>query len=979
MKELRIAVCVFLTVVMLSACIYRPMIPKHGAYLVDSGGRTIGVLETGTSLEVAMRGLMPNQVYDVELRAGDQQVSFARQTTDRHGNIDPFHLLYHGGVVGCSLRSGTAKKLPPFLFRNFEEAAAVLEGRTLTLTVTPVPSPTAALFYRDRPAAKVHLEIPVRARREAMVYASDSKGCLVNSAEVGSRDLYVSGQNFKPEEIIEVAVVPNQRDWFVDDLINDVTGVSGAAAPERVRTDEKGRFTVRVWQKDLQVRGAYDFVVRRLHGEDALKIDGQVKVPALRRIQKNDIIAYASDTAYLLFLRYPPGGPLMDIAGRPLSGSPYFQFADSFTTTNDPVWGAVDPTYVPTTHPGGRYAAYYVVAHRDVAGWDPLMGGSTALSDVSGGPEIMPIKAGCINGTDVRIWNNPTIGEYDVVVNFGSTPAETQTQFTDDFNYDSGLDFLDGADQIGFRVVNDPYEIETPPDPGTYYIGEASYSFDNLFSTFGSASNVDLRAVVRYPATSAGMNRPVAPGQHPLFVIEHGNHAHCKVVQDGRDFYVALREYYQSGTPFTAYSHDACPDREVNHQGYMHLLEALASHGIIAISIDAYDLTGSVPSWIEERGDLILKHLEFWSHLNDPTTFPTYTDPLGGIFQNHVDMLKISVSGHSRGGEASVAAYMRNLSSSNPFVIGSVSSIAPVDNLGYVLPDVPYFVILPAADGDVSSLSGARIFDRAGGTSDQTVKSGIHVYGASHNFFNTVWADDWDDSWSPRDDYISKENQQKIGEVYLSAFARAHLLGEPVYEDMLRGRLIFPSTSGYKIHHFRHEKSHSKLESGTIKGTPSGGATAVTVTNPSVHQTQAARIGWSTSTGRYTFSVPASQRNASGFEVLSFRVAQTNNTVNPHTGQEFQVKLIGGGKERAIYTGRFNAIPKPYDRKNDDSLGHVTGDAIDHNVMTTVRIPLQSFIVNRSGVTLDNIDTVDFMFTNPAQGEIYVDDVEFSR
>src|SRR5262249_3688830 len=171
-----------------------------------------------------------------------------------------------------------------------------------------------------------------------------------------------------------------------------------------------------------------------------------------------------------------------------------------------------------------------------------------------------------------------------------------------------------------------------------------------------------------------------------------------------------------------------CPDRELNHMGYMDLLDRLASKGIIAISIDAYDLTGNVPQLIPERSDLILKHLELWSHMNDLATFPSYPDFFAGRFNSHVDMTKISVSGHSRGGEASMVAYMRNASAPTPFNINSVSSIAPVDGQAYVLPDVPYFVILPAADGDVFNLSGMRIYDRAGSalpTPDGTNKSGI--------------------------------------------------------------------------------------------------------------------------------------------------------------------------------------------------------------------------------------------------------------
>lgn len=962
--------------ILMTACAYRPHLPSHGAYLADSGGRSIATLDVGGSLEAGARGLEPGQAYDFELTLDGERVSFARLGANALGEIAPFHLWFHSGVVGCSLREKDPGRLPRFMFRDFDEAQRALDGRSLSLSIrpsrrhtsdTPASLPgttpaTATLLVGDQHAVMPvgrQLEIPVRVRRSPMVFPSTKDACLLNSAEASAQAMFVSGRHFKPGEFVEVRIAPNQRLWRVGDIANDVTGVSGAAAPERVQADANGRFTVKVWDKELQRRGAYDIIARR-------NLDEESRTRPW--IGEDDIISYGSDTAYLLFLRYPPGGPLMDIAGRNLGGSPYFEFADSFAETSDDVWGAVDPTYVPATHPGGSYAAYYVVNHRDVLQW----GANTSLSDVTGTVEIMRVKAGCINATDTVIWTGTKpIGDYDVVVNFGSTPAETAAAFTDDMTYDSALDFLDGADQIGFRVAKDPHVRGPIP------IGEAEYSFDDavwvgdrvtaFIGASAGAQTVDLRAVVRYPATSAGTNTPVRAGQHPVFIIEHGNHSFCNV---------------------SASSHPACrvADRELNHRGYDELLNILASHGAIAVSIDAYDLTGGyinsppapggtarIPQWIEERGDLILKHLEFWSHLDDPSTYTSYSDPFAARFLNHVDMTKISVSGHSRGGEASVAAYARNLSRpvAQQFSINSVSSIAPVDALAgpaYTLGDVPYFVILPAADCDVSSLHGARIYDRAGGTTDQIVKSGNHIYGANHNFFNTVWAADGDECGSSsRVDFIPAADQQRLGEAYLAAFGRVHLLNEDVYEDMFRGRLTFPSTAGRKIYPFRHEKNHAKLDAGTGAGTPTMGVTESSIPGPSVHTTQAVRLNWSAPNTRYTYTFSPGQ-DASGFEVLSFRVAQTNNSVNPTTGQEFRVQLIGGGKQRAVYTGRFDPIPPPYNRSGTD-----------HNVMTTVRIPLHSFILNNSGVTLNNIDTVEFLFSNPSQGEIYIDDVEFSR
>jgi hypothetical protein len=382
-----------------------------------------------------------------------------------------------------------------------------------------------------------------------------------------------------------------------------------------------------------------------------------------------------------------------------------------------------------------------------------------------------------------------------------------------------------------------------------------------------------------------------------------------------------------------------------------------------------------VPQWIPERGTLILKHLELWSHMNNAVTFPAYPDFFAGRFAGKVDFTRVSVSGHSRGGEASVAAYMLNAASGNPFSIGSVSSIAPVDGQSYVLPGVPYYVILPAADCDVSNLGGQRIYDRAGtGVLEAATKSATYVYGANHNFFNTVWAADGDECGGPgRQDYIAAADQQEIGEAYLAAFHRTHLLGETVYDDLLRGGLTFPSTAGFKIYPVRHEGTHTRLISGGLPGglVAAGGATLAGATNPSPHWTSVTRVGWPASGAQVTYTVPVPKRDATPFEVLSFRVAQTTAAANPAgSDQDFMVELIGGGVTRGVFVGQFDAIPPRYP--------HPSG-VINHTVMTTVRVPLHSFIMNNSGLTLNNVDTVRFHFFAPATGDLYVDDVEFSR
>ena len=908
---------------------------------VDGGGRPIETLQIGSSLEMTATELEPRAQYEFRVTFDgepDRLVSFARVTSDARGTIAPFVLWFHSGVIGCSTRPADERR--PLRFRTFEEAEEALRGRVLRVTAHGARSDRAVL----------DLALPVSGRSSAMVYPADRNGCLLNSLETGTGDLYVAGRNFAPGEELAISIVPNQRAWRVGDRVADMSGAGSGAAAERVTADASGRFVVRAWDAQAQRRGAYDIVAqrsaRRVRGFDV--------------IDPRDLISYGSDTAMLLFLTYPPGGPLMDLAGRPLPRTPYFEYADAFANTNDDVWAAVDPTYIPAGHPGGQYAGYHVVAHRDMAGW----AGNTSLADVSfgGNVEVMPVKAGCVNGTDTIIWPAPvTSGEYDVVVDFGSTPAGSQAAWMGDGQYDSAQDFLDGSVQIGFVSAPDPYTLGPLP------VGIANYSFDDFFPNIGTAPNVDLRATVRYPSTGmGGLGAAVAAGAHPLFVIQHGNHASCDVRANGTPAYTGTGGLH---------SHASCPDRTANHEGYTRLLEILASNGIIAVSVDAYDMTGSngppqnVQFWITERADLILKHLEMWSHMNAAATFPTYPDPFAGLFNGHVDMTRISLSGHSRGGEASVVAFIRNGMLASPFSITSVSSIAPVESQNSVV-TVPYFVMIPAADGDVQSLDGVRIYDFA---SDATTRSGINVYGANHNFFNTVWAGDWDDwsdshpGWGPRPDEIPAADQQRLGEAWLAAFVRSNLKSETVYEDMLRGNLTFPSFAGRKVYAFRHESQHQRIESGTGAGAPNAGATELTLT-PSVHDTAAVRVGWSAGSATYTWTLAPT--DVSTFEVLSARIAQTNAAPpNPVSGgQEFRVQLQSGATVRATYTGQFDAIPKPYDRV-----------VTDHNVMTTVRIPLHSFIMNNSGLPLTSIDTVVFQFMNPATGEIYVDDVEFSR
>src|SRR5690606_26605721 len=140
-----------------------------------------------------------------------------------------------------------------------------------------------------------------------------------------------------------------------------------------------------------------------------------------------------------------------------------------------------------------------------------------------------------------------------------------------------------------------------------------------------------------------------------------------------------------------------------------------ASRGFILASIDETFLTGSIRNENDARGWMLLKHLELWRAFNDSA---------GGPFHGRVDMERIALMGHSRGGEAVGHAAAFNRLSHYPddatlefdfdFGIRGLVAIAPVDGQykpadRYVpVHDVSYLVFHGSHDGDVTNFAGLR-------------------------------------------------------------------------------------------------------------------------------------------------------------------------------------------------------------------------------------------------------------------------------
>ena len=275
---------------------------------------------------------------------------------------------------------------------------------------------------------------------------------------------------------------------------------------------------------------------------------------------------------------------------------------------------------------------------------------------------------------------------------------------------------------------------------------------------------------------------PEGPGPFPLVLIVHGNH-------NMADF---------------------------SDPGYAYLGELLASRGFILASIDENFLNGGLfhdpplKPGSAARGWLLLEHLRLWKEWNQRA---------GNPFQGKVDLSRIALMGHSRGGEAAAtaAAFNRmkyypddaNIKFDYAFAIKAVVAIAPAD--GQYKPaeqdrwisDVSYLTLQGAQDADVSSFMGSRQWDHVKYTQPGPwFKAEIYVYRANHGQFNTVWGRtdaeeplSWLLNLKP---LMSGEEQRRISKTYISAFLEAALHERreylPLFQDWRVGRAWLPDT-----------------------------------------------------------------------------------------------------------------------------------------------------------------------------------------
>jgi predicted esterase len=245
-----------------------------------------------------------------------------------------------------------------------------------------------------------------------------------------------------------------------------------------------------------------------------------------------------------------------------------------------------------------------------------------------------------------------------------------------------------------------------------------------------------------------------------------------------------------SAVPLVLLVHGTRDMRVPSEDGLAYLAQALAARGIAAAAIDqnflgygsfagAGELEGSD---VEARAALVVAHLESWHAM---------ATERGSPLRGAVDLQRVLLVGHSRGGEA-IATAARLLAGGvgeGRYRVRALAALAPTENDGPVVPEVSYLALHGDLDNDVEAFLGVRAYGRlrVGRLAGETprdrdlLKAAVLVHGANHSQFNAAWGrtdKPWPSSLLERRGHLLPAwKQRRVAATLVTAFAEATLLG----------------------------------------------------------------------------------------------------------------------------------------------------------------------------------------------------------
>jgi hypothetical protein len=338
------------------------------------------------------------------------------------------------------------------------------------------------------------------------------------------------------------------------------------------------------------------------------------------------------------------------------------------------------------------------------------------------------------------------------------------------------------------------------------------------------------------------------------------------------------------------------------------------------------------------------------------------------------------------------------------------------------VPSAPYYLLIAARDGDVSNMQGFRTYDHAfpQGMANREMKASAWVYGANHNYFNTIWTPTADlgstNNWAGSVDdcnlgpspnqpqrcqlKMTAAVQRQIALTTVTAFFRWHLQNASGYREILTGVLepaamdnanvfwTFQDGDRNAIDNFEQQPLNAGFNTvGGLVTAPGFGTFEERLLNadstsyfpaPATdfafrHDTLGLKLAWAGSPQYYTSNIPPGpNRNVSMYTHLTLRAGKKTTVLPMAAGPDvvLEIQLEDGAGHVGFYwadTSNYQRIPHPFQGTEEANLAALTG----------IRIPLQNFTKNNSQVDLTDIVKVTIKSTGSA--EIGLDDIEFGK
>lgn len=486
------------------------------------------------------------------------------------------------------------------------------------------------------------------------------------------------------------------------------------------------------------------------------------------------------------------------------------------------------------------------------------------------------------------------------------------------------------------------------------------------------SSRLPLNGLVWYPE---------GEGPFPLVLIVHGNHAAT----------------------------------EASDPGYAYLGEHLASHGYITVSVDENFLNGILffdggMAELPLRGWLLLKHLQVWRSWNEMP---------GNPFYGRVDLARIAVIGHSRGGEAvAVAAAMdqqpaaiSDVTTSGDFGFGikAVVAIAPSD--GHYQPagrpltlrQNDYLLLAGGHDADTYVLYGQAQYNRVHlGDNPDGFKALAYLYQANHGNFNSVWADRdrglLNSLLLNRRPLLPGEAQRQSARVLITAFLDASLRGERRYRALFvnppagnawlpPGILVtqYADASFAAVDTNRPHTTASRLDNaGGKMWTKEVSAWETTPLllrdGTSSQQNDALYLAWAAESAPVAGMVLANPVPITPGQALTFNLAPAP-TAAGTIGLAVEVETAAGESAR-LPLSQFGPVTPPLPAQLLKAAWllplpgyEITLESPVERVLQTYTLPLDAFRAVNAGLEDAAIQEIRFVFDGTQAGAVYLDDV----